>query len=119
MAALRDLLNGAADIRSALAQYDQTTGEALRFPSSYAFLRSMERTTVEVASFEIVAFLGATRRHRSLFGIFEDEFEIDSCMGQYRRDLRRTRLPLLAASGLTIAGWVALVKRVFARARSK
>ena len=118
VAALRGVLIQSADVPSALEQYDQTTGEALRFYSSYAFRRSMEKITVEVASFEVAAFLGVTRRHPSLFGIFEDEFEIDRYMGQYRKDLLTTRLLLAAASVVATAACVAIVKRAFGRATS-
>jgi hypothetical protein len=67
--------------------------------------RSLEEIDFEVAAFEIGALLRLNRHHPSLWGIFEDDFEIIPYMQRYERDRRRIRIGTAGISaGAALAG---------------
>ena len=111
VAALPDLLDAHDSIPAALAAYDATVGRSLREYSDYAMRRSLELIDFEITAFEIGARLGLNGNHPSMWGIYEEGFEICSYMERYERDRRRVprRLGALAA-GIGLAG-VALWRR--------
>jgi 2-polyprenyl-6-methoxyphenol hydroxylase-like FAD-dependent oxidoreductase len=80
IAALPDLMDTNDEIADALAAYDATVGRSLRDYSEYAMRRSLEQINSEVAAFEIGALLRLNGHHPSMWGIYEDDFEI----GLYR-----------------------------------
>lgn len=80
------------DIKSALQEYDRTIGEDLRFYADFSYRRSKEKIGFEVGSIEFASRLGLAKRHPTLFGIYEDGFEISSYMKAYRRDIIKSRL---------------------------
>ncbi len=80
------------DIKSALQEYDRTIGKDLRFYADFSYRRSKEKIGFEVGSIEFASRLGLAKRHPTLFGIYEDEFEISSYMKAYRRDIIKSRL---------------------------
>ena len=89
---LYEIFTRRSDIKSALQEYDRTIGEDLRFYADFSFRRSKEKISFETASIEFAARLGLAKRHPTLFGIYEDGFEISSYMKAYRRDIVRSRL---------------------------
>lgn len=80
------------DLNAALREYDDTVGEDLRFYAEFSYRRSKERIGFEVGSIEFAARAGLTKRHPTLFGIYEDEFELSSYMKAYKKDIRKARL---------------------------
>jgi len=112
VAALPELLDAHQDIPIALAAYDKTVGQSLRNYSEYAMRRSREQINFEVAAFEAGALLRLNRHHPSMWGIYEEDFEICSYMERYERDRRRIpyRLAGLAA-GIGFAGLYQLTSR--------
>ncbi|MDJ0952437.1 MAG: NAD(P)/FAD-dependent oxidoreductase [Acidimicrobiia bacterium] len=105
VAALPDLLDNSTTIPDALAAYDATVGGSLREYSEMALRRSLEQINIEVAAFEIGALLRLNGHHPSMWGIYEDDFEICSYMKRYERDRNRLRNRAAAlAGGLVVAG---------------
>jgi len=84
-----------SDLKIALKEYDETIGESLRFYARFSYRRSKEKIAFEVGSIEFAARLGITKRHPTLFGIYEDEFEISSYMKTYKQDILKGRLVFL------------------------
>jgi 2-polyprenyl-6-methoxyphenol hydroxylase-like FAD-dependent oxidoreductase len=102
---LRGLLDEHEDIPSALAAYDATVGRSLRTYTDYALRRSLEKITAEVAAFEAGALLRVNNHHPSLWGIFEDDFEVSRYMQRYERDRRRIKAgTAVLAAGALLAG---------------
>jgi hypothetical protein len=81
-----------SDIESSLQEYDQTIGEALRFYADFSYRRSKEKIGFEVGSIEFASRLGLAKRHPTLFGIYEDGFEIARYMKSYKQDIIKGRL---------------------------
>jgi len=84
------------DLNTALKEYDEIIGEALRFYAGFSYRRSREKIAFEVGSIEFAARLGLAKRHPTLFGIYEDGFEISSYMKNYRQDILKGRLVFFA-----------------------
>lgn len=82
-----DLFIKNQSITAVLHEYDETAGEDLRFYARFSFRRSKEKIDAEVAQFEIGRVLRLTDRHPTMFGLFEENFEI----GKYRRDLLKLK----------------------------
>ena len=99
---LADVIAEHDTIPQALAAYDGTVGSALRRYSAFALRRSMEKINFEVAAFEAGALLRLNGHHPSLWGIYEDGFEIVTYMERYERQRRRIQ----AAAGLLTGGAV-------------
>lgn len=102
------ILSESDSIPGALSAYDERIGENLRYYAKFSLRRSMEKIGFEVASIEFAARLGLARRHPGLFGIYVDDFEIESYMESYRRDKRVSALLVLglAIAGVILAGWI-------------
>lgn len=83
------------DLNVALKEYDDTVGKDLRFYAGFSYRRSKEKIGFEVGSIEFAARLGLTKHHPTLFGIYEDGFEISSYMKAYRQDILKARLVVL------------------------
>ncbi len=86
-ASFLEILDKHESIPEALRQYDETIGESLRFYADFSLRRSKESISFEVASIEFAARLGLANRHPSLFGIYQDDFEIQKYMRAYQRDI--------------------------------
>jgi 2-polyprenyl-6-methoxyphenol hydroxylase-like FAD-dependent oxidoreductase len=81
-----------SDIKSALQEYDRTIGEDLRFYADFSYRRSKEKIGFEVGSIEFASRLGLAKRHPTLFGIYEENFEISRYMKAYKQDILKGRL---------------------------
>jgi hypothetical protein len=55
----------------------------------------MEKISFEVSSIEFAHSLGLANRHPTLFGIYADDFELQSYMTGYRRDILKGRLLMI------------------------
>ena len=88
IASFCEIFKNHAYIPNALQKYDATVGESLRFYAKFSLRRSYEKIAAEVSAFEIGNRLGITSRHPGLFGIFEDDFEVQAYINKYKRDLR-------------------------------
>jgi hypothetical protein len=93
---LYDIFTRRSDLKAALKEYDDTVGEDLRFYAGFSYRRSKEKISFEVASIEFAARLGLTKRHPTLFGIYEDGFEFSSYMKAYKQDIHKARLLALS-----------------------
>ena len=91
-----DIFTQQSDLKAALKEYDETVGEDLRFYAGFSYRRSKEKISFEVASIEFAARLGLTKRHPTLFGIYEDGFEFSSYMKAYKQDIHKARLLVLS-----------------------
>jgi len=112
VAALPDLIDSHGDIPSALATYDRTVGASLRAYSDYAMRRSLEQINLEVAAFEMGAMLRLNPHHPSMWGIYEEDFEICSYMQRYERERSRIRNRIGAlTAALAAAGLYLLFRR--------
>ena len=78
-----------------LFRSDRTIGEDLRFYADFSYRRSKEKIGFEVGSIEFASRLGLAKRHPTLFGIYEDGFEISGYMKAYRQDILKGRLVIL------------------------
>lgn len=87
-----DIFTRQPDLKATLKEYDDTVGEDLRFYANFSYRRSKEKVSFEVASIEFAARLGLTKRHPTLFGIYEDGFEFSSYMKAYKQDILKARL---------------------------
>ena len=87
-----DIFKRSANIPTALQTYDETAGESLRFYADFAWRRSTAVVATELAQFTIAGKLGIVGKHPSMYGIFEDDFEIQDCMAAYKKDLQRIKL---------------------------
>jgi len=105
VAALPSLLDSHQTVPDALAAYDATVGRSLRDYSAYAMRRSLELIDFEITAFEIGARLGMNGNHPSMWGIYEEGFEICSYMERYERDRRRVPQQLgTLVAGIVFAG---------------
>ncbi|NJN43952.1 MAG: hypothetical protein HC806_03985, partial [Anaerolineae bacterium] len=84
-----------SDLNVALKEYNETVGEDLRFYADFSYRRSKEQVAFEVGSIEFAASVGLTKRHPTLFGIYDDEFEISSYMKAYKQDILKAKLFIL------------------------
>jgi 2-polyprenyl-6-methoxyphenol hydroxylase-like FAD-dependent oxidoreductase len=89
---LYEIFTRHSNIKSTLLEYDQTIGENLRFYADFSYRRSKEKIGFEVGSIEFASRLGLAKRHPTLFGIYEDDFEISRYMKAYRQDIIKSRL---------------------------
>ena len=89
---LYEIFNRRSELKSALQEYNNTIGEDLRFYADFSYRRSKEKIGFEVGSIEFASRLGLAKRHPTLFGIYEDEFEISSYMKTYKQDILKGRL---------------------------
>jgi 2-polyprenyl-6-methoxyphenol hydroxylase-like FAD-dependent oxidoreductase len=87
-----DIFTRQPDLKAALKEYDDTVGEDLRFYADFSYRRSKEKVSFEVASIEFASRLGLAKRHPTLFGIYEDGFEIHNYMKSYKQDILKGRL---------------------------
>jgi len=92
---LYEIFTRHSEIKFALQEYDRTIGEDLRFYADFSYRRSKEKIGFEVGSIEFASRLGLAKRHPTLFGIYEDGFEISSYMKAYRQDILKGRLVIL------------------------
>jgi len=90
-----EIYNRQSDLIAALKEYDETVGEDLRFYAEFSYRRSKERVSFEVASIEFASRLGLAKRHPTLFGIYDDEFEFSSYMKAYKQDILMGRLVVI------------------------
>jgi hypothetical protein len=81
-----------SELKSALQKYDRTIGEDLRFYADFSYRRSREKIAFEMASIEFASRLGLAKRHPTLFGIYEDNFEISRYIKAYKQDILKGRL---------------------------
>ena len=109
VSALPQLLDDHSNVPTALAAYDDTVGASLRDYSDYAMRRSLEQINLEVAAFEAGALLKLNPHHPSMWGIYEDDFEICSYMDRYEKDRRRIRNRI---GGLAAASAIAGLYRI-------
>ena len=89
---LYEIFTQGSDIKSVLQEYDRSIGEDLRFYSNFSYRRSKEKIGFEMASIEFASRLGLAKRHPTLFGIYEDGFEISNYMKSYKRDIFNSKL---------------------------
>jgi 2-polyprenyl-6-methoxyphenol hydroxylase-like FAD-dependent oxidoreductase len=88
---LREVLGRHASIPAALEEYDATAGDALRFFAAFSHRRSLDKIDFEVFSIELAHRLGLTRRHPTLFGIYDEDFELVPYLRNYQRDIVKAR----------------------------
>ena len=111
---LAALLDESDSIPEALAEYDRTVGSELRYYSRYALRRSREQIKTEVSLYELGALLRLNGHHPSMWGIFEEDFEVRSYIERYRRErlLIPIRLGLVAALAVSaVVGLRSMVRR--------
>jgi hypothetical protein len=87
-----DIFSRQPDLKATLKEYDDTVGEDLRFYADFSYRRSKEKVAFEVASIEFASRLGVAKRHPTLFGIYEEDFEIHNYMKDYKQDIQKGRL---------------------------
>ena len=87
-----EIFKKSLNIPEALQKYDETVGDSIRFYASYALRRGQEKTSGEMAKFAIAGKLGIVGRYPGMFGIFEEDFEIQARMIAYKRDLLKIKL---------------------------
>ncbi len=90
-----EIFNRQETIQGALKEYNDTVGESLRFYGRFSYRRSLEKISFEVSSIEFAHSLGLANRHPTLFGIYADDFELQSYMTGYRRDILKGRLLMI------------------------
>ena len=88
---LREVLSRQANIPAALEAYDATAGAALRFFAAFSYRRSLDKIDFEVFSIEFAHLLGLAKRHPTLFGIYDEDFELVPYMRNYQRDIVKAR----------------------------
>lgn len=105
---LREVLDRQADIPAALEEYDATAGDALRSYAAFSYRRSLEKIDFEVFSIEFAHLLGITRRHPTLWGIYDEDFELVPYLHNYQRDIVKARFLVIGLVGGLVAGLVTL-----------
>ena len=102
---LREIVSRLASIPAALEEYDATAGAALRFFAAFSYRRSLDKIDFEVFSIEFAHRLGLAKRHPTLFGIYDEDFELVPYMRNYQRDIVKARALVvgLAAGLVTLA----------------
>lgn len=105
VAELSGVIRSHDTLSEALNHYDATVGERLRTYSHLAMRRSLEKIYFEVAAYELGALLRINGHHPSLWGIYEDTFDICTYMDRYQRIRMRNRLVAgtLATAGALLA----------------
>ncbi len=88
---LREVLSRQANIPAALEEYDATAGAVLRFFAAFSYRRSLDKIDFEVFSIEFAHRLGLAKRHPTLFGIYDEDFELVPYMRNYQRDIVKAR----------------------------
>jgi len=111
VATLPGLIDRHDGIPAALAAYDRTVGASLRTYSDYAMRRSLEQINFEVAAFEAGAILRLNPHHPSMWGIYEEDFEICSYMQRYEKERRRIRNRIGALTAVVAAAGLYLLSR--------
>lgn len=99
----RNILSQQADIPAALEEYDSSAGAALRFYADFSYRRSQEKISFEVASIEFAHRLGLAKRHPTLFGIYDEDFELIPYLRGYQRDIVKARALLFGLAAVLIA----------------
>ena len=87
----REVLGRHANIPAALEEYDATAGAALRSYAEFSYRRSQEKIDFEVFSIEFAHRLGITKRHPTLWGIYDEDFELVPYLRNYQRDIVKAR----------------------------
>ena len=102
---LREILSRHASIPAALEEYDATAGAVLRFFADFSYRRSLDKIDFEVFSIEFAHRLGLAKRHPTLFGIYDEDFELVPYLRNYQRDIvkARTLVVGLVAGLVTLA----------------
>lgn len=96
----REILSRHSNVPAALEEYDASAGASLRFYAAFSHRRSQERISFEVASIELAHRLGLARRHPTLFGIYDEDFELVPYLRGYQRDIVKARA---LVGGLAVA----------------
>ncbi len=86
------ILGESINMQEALREYDEKIGESIRFYSSYALRRGQGKTSGEMALFAIAKPFGLVGVHPSLYGVYQEDFEIQKYMTSYKRDLLTIKL---------------------------
>ncbi len=86
--AFRDFYLTHDELGDALHAYDSTLGENIRYYSTYAYRRNREQISTEVSMFMIAEQLGLVTKHPGMFGIFEENFELNQGIETYKRDIK-------------------------------
>ena len=95
-----EILSRQSNVPAALEEYDASAGASLRFYAAFSHRRSQERISFEVASIELAHRLGLARRHPTLFGIYDEDFELVPYLRGYQRDIVKARA---LVGGLAVA----------------
>ena len=106
VSALLAVLEESDSVEEAVATYDRTVGAELRYYSRYTLRRSREKIKTEVGLYELGAILRLNGHHPSMWGIYEDDFEVRSYIERYRRDRWLIPVRLAAVFGLAAAAVV-------------
>lgn len=96
----REILSRQSNVPAALVEYDASAGASLRFYAAFSHRRSQEHISFEVASIELAHRLGLARRHPTLFGIYDEDFELVPYLRGYQRDIVKARA---LVGGLAVA----------------
>lgn len=96
----REILSRQSNVPAALEEYDASAGASLRFYAAFSHRRSQEHISFEVASIELAHRLGLARRHPTLFGIYDEDFELVPYLRGYQRDIVKARA---LVGGLAVA----------------
>lgn len=96
----REILSRQSNVPAALEEYDASAGASLRFYAAFSHRRSQEHISFEVASIELAHRLGLARRHPTLFGIYDEDFELVPYLRSYQRDIVKARA---LVGGLAVA----------------
>ncbi len=101
----REILSRHASIPAALEEYDANAGAVLRFFADFSYRRSLDKIDFEVFSIEFAHRLGLAKRHPTLFGIYDEDFELVPYLRNYQRDIvkARTLVVGLVAGLVTLA----------------
>lgn len=89
-------------IKAALDTYDETVGESLRFYASYALRRGEGKALGEVGKFAIAGKLGLVGKHPVMYGVYQEDFDIQTYVSAYKRDLKRITLLSYAMKAATV-----------------
>ena len=100
---LREMLSRQSTVPAALEEYDASAGASLRFYAAFSHRRSQERISFEVASIELAHRLGLARRHPTLFGIYDEDFELVPYLRGYQRDIVKARALVVGLAAAILA----------------
>jgi 2-polyprenyl-6-methoxyphenol hydroxylase-like FAD-dependent oxidoreductase len=109
----REVLGRHATIPAALEEYDASAGALLRSYAAFSYRRSQEKIDFELFSIELAYRLGLTRRHPTLWGIYDEDFELVPYLRNYQRDIVKARSLVvgLVAGLLAVLVMLALLLR--------